>query len=218
MTSENSGFPFLNSWQRAHKPTEPWDEVLYETKHFAVVPSLGSLVTGWLLIVARPKALSMASLDEVLLAELDELKSLVHDTLRANFGQVAVFEHGPVLTGTEIGCSVDQAHLHLVPTELGLVEGANRLLGRRLEWKPSQGLFEVKAMLSNRRPYLYVEQKNSCMSVDASELPSQLFRRVLAESLGVPERYDWRQHRCEENIYSTIRQLGPDFKRLKWAG
>src|SRR5689334_5777564 len=42
---------------------DPWDRPLLSTDNFYVVPSLGSLVEGWLLVIPKDHVISAAALD-----------------------------------------------------------------------------------------------------------------------------------------------------------
>jgi hypothetical protein len=44
---------------KAQAARAPWNEFLIETENFAVVPSLGALVEGWLLMVPKEHYISM---------------------------------------------------------------------------------------------------------------------------------------------------------------
>src|ERR1700674_1783452 len=88
-----------------------------ESRNFVVLPSLGALVEGWLLLVPKTHVICMGELSDNLTAEMQELKSRIRETLQRAYGNVCAFEHGPSRAKTSLGCGVDHAHLHLVPAE-----------------------------------------------------------------------------------------------------
>lgn len=180
---------------------EPWNVPLFESENFAVVPSIGSFIEGWLLFLPKSHHLSCATLDRALLAELDLFRHSVCNRLSARFGEYSFFEHGPICEGDSAGCTIDHAHLHAVPTLCDLLAGAEQLL--ELPWEVTNGLAGVKEKLLHQ-PYLYVEQKGRSYAAFAEDLPSQFFRRVLSQYLGIREEFDWREYPQLEVVRSTI--------------
>ncbi len=51
-------FPFLKGPLRA---VDPWDQVLLETANFVVVPTIGAIVEGWLLVVSKEGLVCMGA-------------------------------------------------------------------------------------------------------------------------------------------------------------
>jgi hypothetical protein len=93
----------------------PWDEVLFDSMSYVVTPSLGSFIEGWTLIISKRHVTSMSQLS---LSEIRELNSLIPEIrkrVEQAYGPTIVFEHGPLTAGTEFGCGIDHAHLHVVP-------------------------------------------------------------------------------------------------------
>ena len=86
-----------------------YNEPIMETSEFLVVPSLGSIVPGWLLIVPK---VDVARFSELPRQSLEKLETLL-ETLKAEtentFGRAYLFEHGGHV-GSKLSCGVDQAH------------------------------------------------------------------------------------------------------------
>ena len=94
---------------------EPCDREVARTADYVVLPSAGSLVPGWLLVVPRRPMLNLGCTTP---SERAALMELVDDlSIRmGNFeGEIYCFEHGSAFVGSATGCGVDQAHLHVVP-------------------------------------------------------------------------------------------------------
>ena len=99
----------------ASPTTRPvWDIPVLESSNFVVLPSLGSLLEGWLLLVPREHYVSMGALPVAIAPEMEEMKAQLGEQVRSRFGEVCVFEHGPAFASRKVGCSVDHAHLHIV--------------------------------------------------------------------------------------------------------
>jgi diadenosine tetraphosphate (Ap4A) HIT family hydrolase len=186
----------------------PWDEILFESKNFAVFPSLGALVEGWLLLVPKHHVLCLGALSQELHVELDRLRNEVSFALGEFYGPVKVFEHGPARPNQSVGCSVDHAHLHLVPTQIGLMEGAKAVFPEPLKWEPASNIQEIASLYQAGLPYLYVEETpgNGYITTHP-HLPSQAFRKVIANGIGRSEQYDWRQFQETANILATVKRF-----------
>ena len=173
----------------------PWDEVLLETEGFVVVPTRGAIVEGWLLVVPRVNVLSFGHLPKALREGRDAVVAATVRAVQRVYGRADVFEHGPARWGSVVGCTVDHAHLHVLPAPCDLLEGAAALLPDAV-WGRGLGLDGAAPFASSGEPYLYCDvggMGNGRYGRHPS-IPSQLFRRVVASAVGEPDRYDWRQH------------------------
>src|SRR5579864_8573109 len=93
----------------------PWNTPVLESEHFVVVPTLGHLIPGWLLLIPRQHYACLGALGPDLRSEVMDLKAESESLLKRLYGPVMKFEHGPCSPGTG-GTCVSHAHLHLVPT------------------------------------------------------------------------------------------------------
>jgi ATP adenylyltransferase len=162
--------------------------VMLEDDAFAVVPSLGPLAPGHSLLCPKLHVRSFAELPERLDGALARMKALVRDRLAALYdAEVHVFEHGMSADGTRTVCSVDHAHLHLVPLPRGIGDAEPEG-----PWEPCPGpLLRTRAA---GREYVYYETPAGSGRLRAGEpeIESQFMRKALARRLGRPERWDWR--------------------------
>lgn len=191
-----------------------WDHTLFESHSFAAIPSLGSLVEGWLLVVPKFFALSVGSLHEDYHQELGQFLDDIVPRVQKKFGPVSIFEHGPAIQSTHIGCGVDYAHLHLVPTDCDLLKSVQKRISQ-IAWRRVTGLCDTKKAFRVGSPYYFLQQPfgagQAYLGV-GSELPSQLFRRIIADHLGYPERYDWKHFEGIENISATVTALADNIQ------
>lgn len=196
-----------------------WNTPLLETKHFIVVPSIGAIVEGWLLIAPKEKALCFGAIEPILKIEFLELKERVQLSLTKTYGPVAIFEHGPSQTKSKVGCGVDHAHLHLVPTSTNLVESAKKLAPEVI-WESSTGIDSLEYYHSMNLPYLYLEQPEY-MPVPivgtSSTIPSQLFRKTIASANACSESWDWKHNPFFENILRTRVKMTSNLKEGHYA-
>src|SRR5687768_2245990 len=87
--------------------------IVLRSENFVVLPTIGQLFVGSVLILPRRHRETFATLGE---AERRELPALLNRVLSgvARFGEPIIFEHGAV-SQTGGGCGVYHAHLHVVP-------------------------------------------------------------------------------------------------------
>lgn len=187
---------------------ELWDQVLFESSNFVVVPTVGAIIPGWLLLLPRKHFLCVGAMSDALFCELLELRSVAARALRDSFGAVTFFEHGPAAPCTRVGCGVDHAHLHLVATEIDLLRGAAQISQSELDWKAVAGLEATADFHRRKLPYLYVERANGEARIGTSSLiESQLFRRVIAAAHDLGGLFDWKLHPFERNVEDTIDRI-----------
>lgn len=191
---------------------ERWNQQLMESPNFVVLPSVGAMVEGWLLIIPKDHYLSAAAMPYVLVEELHELKDDVAHILAPLFGSIVAFEHGPSRPSCEIGCGVDHAHLHLVP-----FAGDLELLTR--PQLPEDSVWEIisPADVTTFRDldYLYFEQPLGSARITAGlNYGSQVFRRAVAGFMHRTDEYNWREFPEYERVFSTIAKLEEPFRKL----
>jgi ATP adenylyltransferase len=183
---------------------------VYETSNFVVIPTLGALVEGWLLIVPKVFYLNFSQIPVKQFDEVHQIIQHLEDRFRPLFdgtGSV-VFEHGPVETHSTAGCGVDYAHLHWVPTAFNLKRGILEFLQLRYEWKLIDNLSEIKNNRLIDKDYLYLrDQSGNSFLTCQKEIPSQTFRKVIAHYINQPEQFDWKKNFGSENIKNVYSKL-----------
>ncbi len=194
---------------------QPWNRKILETPHFIVVPTLGAIVEGWILVISKRHVVSMGALTEEELGELNDLITRVRDLIKSLYGSAVVFEHGPACDGTTFGCGVDHAHFHIITIELAVTPLIDKELAGKVMWKPSYNLMYLSDMHLNSKSYLYIVENKSNQGKVAclDSIPSQLLRRVIARHLGIPELYDYREHAFYDNVVATLCRLEKAFRK-----
>lgn len=207
MHSQTLSFEFLGKHIQASE-SRPWDCVLLESRSFVAIPTVGALVEGWLLIVPRQRCICFGALEHRLMPELREFKARVAATIERSYGTVAAFEHGPASMSQAVGCGVDYAHLHVLPAPCDLVEAASEAFEERLSWREVASLEATRELFCQGLPYLYVEQPIGRARITTHpRFSSQLIRKGVAQRLGVPRQYNWREYPMLENVRRTIARL-----------
>ncbi len=186
-----------------------WDTPIFESESFVVMPTVGALVEGWLLAVPKTRIPCFAHLPTSAFSELESLLREIVPILESNYGPISLFEHGSTAMASPIGCGVDHAHLHLVPAKCDLQAGAQKI-APNIRWSGISSFEQLRGQV--RDGYWFVQQpygSGSCkMGVCATDdPPSQLFRKVIAASLGHPEAFDWKAGVGETRIAATVERL-----------
>jgi len=188
------------------KSSKFYDTVLFESENFIALPSLGSIIPGWLLIVPKTFKLSFSELSASFLEEaeyfVDSIKSMASERFGSDF---VCFEHGPTKIDSSTGCTIDYAHLHFVPINkdsfyFNVKESQNYL------WRSISGLQELATSTDNSMDYLYFSLPDGVSFISQStNFPSQFFRKVIAKSVGMETSYNWKEYPYRDNILETIR-------------
>jgi ATP adenylyltransferase len=182
-----------------------FDRVLAETPSFVAIPTMGSLVAGWCLIVPRRRMLNLTHLRPEEKAELAVLRSRLAHKLGARGRSVFEFEHGAIEAGSATGCGVDQAHLHVVPLEFDLVAAVDSIeplsvaSADPVDLWPSLGGAE----------YVLVRRASEAVTMGfcPTKPTSQFIRRVIADRIGHSARWDYRSQLGRENALATLELL-----------
>jgi len=176
-----------------------FDRIIKKSDNFLIVPSLGQIVEGYLLILTKYHYLSMSHLP---IEYYDELKSLIdtaRDIIKKLYDKkVIIFEHGMMCKERRAGACVDHAHLNIVPCN----EDISSLFYEKLEFKSLSSIEELKRQYYKDKPYLYycsptLQQMSASVP---NYLPSQYVRKILAKEVYNTRRWDWKIYPGKEQI------------------
>lgn len=196
---------FRNLLHPTHAPSA-WDTVLAETENFVLAPTLGSIVPGWVLVIPKRPAISFL--------EVARTGGLTpHAYLHQAAGLLGLsdgwiwFEHGPAFAGTNVGCGVDYAHLHILaspPFDFSEFRSHIEAAGA---WSRCTGR-EAYADLPEETPYYVAGCAHDAVRLVGRELGSQFFRRAVASLSGEADRWDYRAHPFSEHVLATVDRFG----------
>ena len=195
------------SFCRALSTNTPTREVtIVENDCFVAWVSRGALVEGHLLVVPRSHALNLRQMDAESRRELWPFLIAVKDRLAAHYGPICLFEHGPVRPGSPTGCSIDHAHMHLLPWSGSLIAAARNDYPN-FNWRQ---ISSIDTVLSEPAadPYLLVQDDDGEMALATHpDIPSQALRRTVSGALARGEEWDWKEHPQLMTVRRTIRHL-----------
>lgn len=176
--------------------------------NFVVVPSLGQVVEGHLLLLPLGHWTALADLPQLLGTEFATLCASISTALETEYGPCLFFEHG-VRLGDTGGCGVSHAHMHALP----LCSTVNPLdhLKSRFPYTKVSGPSDLAEKSRGLSGYVfYRDPLSKAYLFDTPNLPSQYMRRLLAEAVGTLN-WDWRTAGREERLLATLTRLSPHF-------
>lgn len=172
--------------------------ILWDTKHYYVVPSVGSFVKGYLLIISKEHQYNMGTYDK--LDELNELIMTCKKTILTLYNSKSiVFEHGSTQNSETSGASICHAHMHVVPTAYDL----EREIQKTANLIPLESIFDLTDYSANSYVF-YQNTYSENYMVDIQNPPSQYLRQILAKKLGLSEFWNWRRYPFYDNIVKCI--------------
>jgi diadenosine tetraphosphate (Ap4A) HIT family hydrolase len=180
------------------------DQALAENDEYVVVPTKGSLVPGWLLVVAKVHVLCAGASPSSSPGGLQEILTTARRLIEPRFGPVTLFEHGPVTDGTALGCGVDHLHIHAAPLAFSLRAEFQRLFPES-NWRRIAGWQDLEPIHSEGVSYVAVQEPGGPLEwCEAPPSVRQPLRRAIAAAIGAEERFDYNVYPYDENVVRTI--------------
>ncbi len=182
--------------------------ILYESKHFYVVPTVGQFVEGWLLIVSKHHYNSSITLPNQLIIELEKVIDVVVQAVEKEYGQTIIFEHGPsrdcIIEG---GCSINHNHIHILPFKQ--LNKLNKMID--YPYITVNSIQEARKIVPINNGYLIWGSGSKINELNLAilqyNIPRQYMRKLIADCSGLSESWDWENHPYVKNIIATINQF-----------
>jgi diadenosine tetraphosphate (Ap4A) HIT family hydrolase len=169
-----------------------------------VVPSLGALVEGWLLVVPPQHVCALAELSESQWYAFQRVLDQATEAVERHYGPAVRFEHGSAGSGRAAGCGVDHAHMHVVPAAIDLRAAVSKIAGSLGEfvWKPAQSRPDSDGVTD----YIWISDATGNWISHQCQIPSQVIRRAIANELG-ESTWDWKKDHRVHLVQRTRRTL-----------
>lgn len=185
------------------------DAPVFESPNYVVVPSVGSLVPGWLLVVPRRHQLNFSRLYRD--PEASAMRRAVVGEVSDTFGgPVRMFEHGVGFSGSLTGCGVDHAHLHVFPLSSRLAELVAANPNPAREWTPLLST-RVHSEADGGEYLLFSDDAGAddpaCRFSRLDSPESQYFRRLIASAIGLDAQYNYRRYEHPAIASETVLRL-----------
>lgn len=177
--------------------------IILKTDRFVVLPTLGQIFAGSLLILPIDHMDTFAQLTFDAKNELEELISNVVKRV-SQYGHPIIFEHGAT-ESTGGGCGIYHAHLHLVPAPEATM--ASTLFPEHQS--RTTDIFSAWNKMRSASEYLLMSAGGETLYSDLSKTtdnyPSQFFRRRITEHFHLSAPWDWRAYtKVEPALLATI--------------
>ena len=175
--------------------------VICETKNFRVIPTVGSLIEGYVLIVTKNHINSLSELTSEQKFEYENLVNKILKIFQKLYGKTPIlFEHGtPNLQNSMSATSIIHAHSHIVnfkfKNEAEIIQKYN--------FTPVKNFNEVK-----RENYIYFQNGDDSKYVSYNfDSVSQLMRILIANEINKEQQYNWREFDFKENIVTMLNKF-----------
>jgi diadenosine tetraphosphate (Ap4A) HIT family hydrolase len=179
--------------------------------HSIVIVGLGALTPGYFLIIPSRHCLNIGELSETEFDDFYKLKLRIAAHIRRTYGDggTVFFEHGVAEGCVSSGACISHAHVHALPSP-GIEFRSYVPTG--MEALQITSPLELRQTAQERAPYLFLEEASGEQFIFPLEtgVKSQFFRRIWADSLGVPEKYDWALFPEYDNMITTVRNFRSD--------
>ena len=175
--------------------------IIYETDTFRVIPSVGSLIDGYVLIITKNHVNSLSELTDEQKKEYENIVYKISNQFEKIYGKTPIlFEHGtPNLKNLMSANSIIHAHSHLVNFEFKNEEE----IIQKYNFKSVKSFNEVE-----RENYIYFQNSNGQKYVSYNfDSVSQLMRILIAKEIDKENQYNWREFDFNENIVSMLDKL-----------
>lgn len=191
------------------------NRVISDEENFVVIPALGPLREGHIMIVSKEHYLNMGQLPQSYMLELKNIKERAEKAVTEKYQKPFFFEHGPTKRA-KAGSCID--HMHLVAVPLNEQE-SRKIVAYITERFPRRWIsvfHDVERESKEGIPYILIEEvvgekkyKTGYVFEIPKDMPSQYMRQVIATKIGHPERWDWRTNfGLEETLrtYETLKE------------
>lgn len=154
--------------------------ILDETQYFYIIPALGSIVEGYILIISKRHIHSMSELTVNERKEYENLMNQYREIFKSIYTKYPIiFEHGSPLIESKLKAnSVVHAHTHIVnhnyKNEVDLLKREN-----------FKKITKIKDITNNKNYIFYLNPNNSIYITYNFNAISQLMRVEMAKDLNL---------------------------------
>jgi len=159
------------------------NRLLYSTKSFIVVPTIGPLTPGHVMIISKKHYVNLSLMNKVIIEEIQEIiKKIDNNSFYENY---IVAEHGAFDEDNRGGACIIHTHLHLIPMARDMVN----FLDKNLDYiiLPS-----LKKITKVDYPYILLFYNNTFKIYNSENVPTQYIRRAFYSAKGNNNNWDWR--------------------------
>lgn len=178
--------------------------IIYETQNWVLAPTLGCFIGGYVLVISKKHFSSIALCPSNIYSELEDLIFSIKSFYKKEYKSSSIiFEHGGISKSERGGCCVEHAHLHIVPLNIDVV---GDIKNKFAICESVDSYEDVKKIVEiYNKAYLFYENIYGKKYVLFNDfIPSQYFRQIICNKLGLNKRWDWRSYFFLGNIKKTF--------------
>jgi diadenosine tetraphosphate (Ap4A) HIT family hydrolase len=174
-----------------------YDRVLLDSPRLVLLPALGALVPGHVLVISRSHSPSLSALGTAAVSEYEDVVLRYRTKLHLQVNDVLEAEHGAGASSRGGGC-IEHAHINLIPGVANCIDVLDELLPSIDRIADLHDLTDFAG-----QPYIFLRTSTAIRVFDATTAPSQLIRRRICERLGRDD-WDWALFDGYDNISATL--------------
>lgn len=189
------------------------NRILFESENFVVIPSLGQIIEGYLLIMPKKHYIGIGHLPKKLYPELELICKKVKQVLKEVYGPSLIFEHGTVSEKKKGGCCISHAHFHVIPIQDEIFSEISRVfISSKIKT-----LSPLKEKFNKQQPYFFYQSNTDerYLFEIPDIVPSQYIRKLIALKVGKENEWDWRVYPEINKLLKTIETLKGRFNLTK---
>lgn len=169
---------------RAPRVPVDYDRPLYANEHFVIMPALGALTVGHVLVVGREHVSGLSYLSSEALQSYDKVVKVAQSITGDRNALEA--EHGGSHSDRGGAC-ISHTHVNFIPDLPSVISMLDSQLPRLTDPLHTSDLRHWRD-----QPYVFLRQGRETRLLAAAGVPSQLIRRRLCDLLRQPEpQWDW---------------------------
>jgi len=177
--------------------TKKYNSKLFETENFIIIPALGPLCVGHVMVTSKYHQQNLLSSTKNLWKEYDEIISIVTKINQKYYSNLLEAEHGG-FENYNSGACINHTHINLIPN-FGNIEN---IFAKLLT--PLQSASNISDIKSYNKPYVSIRGNSKNIKIyDGMNLPSQFIRRVIANYLGY-NTWEWGKYYKLNDVSKTI--------------
>ena len=187
--------------------------IVATTHKFVIMPMVGPLVPGYLLIVPKDHYLSISQLPKEQIEELKIVKEELKKVFEKHYGKSVFYEHGALSCSAKGGSCSDHAHLHIVAVDIDVKDKFGQY---GYELRKLDDYSEIINQKQRNIPYLYYDnQKGEMFFVFFPIVESQFIRKLIAKDIDALDRALWNENIRIDWMIEIVKKLRPHFEKLK---
>lgn len=182
--------------EKNHASSRTYNKHLKETKTFVVLPALGALMPGHVMVVTKEHLLNFATLSADAKQEYESLISEIREMPFYASTNILEAEHGSS-TNESGGACITHAHINIFPSYGAYLHKFDA------ELKVKYIECDYKRLSKSDAPYLYLRNNRFSCCFDAYGTTSQYIRKRLTSFEG-RTNWDWKEDPRIDYVEQTI--------------